>query len=126
MSNEKIRTHTEWHSAQRELLSNYWRLKASMALIKCENGRMERYGSEKKRVNPPIGAIKDRLIGGFGGKSKSQTSITNSGIKAGWLGGGGLTSHDQPLPQPQQKTCFKCLSLINWTMTFSDLRQRPL
>ena len=70
MSNEKIRTHTEWHSAQRELLSNYWRLKASMALIKCENGRMERYDSEKKRVNPPIGAIKDRLIGGLAGKAK--------------------------------------------------------
>jgi hypothetical protein len=26
-------------------------------------------GFEKKRVNPPIGAIKDRLIGGFGGKA---------------------------------------------------------
>ncbi|WP_327207363.1 hypothetical protein [Pseudomonas brassicacearum] len=32
-------------------------------------------------MNPPIGAIKDRLIGGFGGKRKSQTSITDSGIK---------------------------------------------
>jgi hypothetical protein len=31
---------------------------------------MERGDFEKKRVNPPIGAIKDRLIGGFGGKSK--------------------------------------------------------
>jgi hypothetical protein len=44
---------------------------------------MERGSFEKKRVNPPIGAIKDCLIGGFGGKSKSQTSITNSGIEAG-------------------------------------------
>ena len=79
MSNEKIRTHTEWHSAQRELLSNYWRLKASMALIKCENGRMERYGSEKKRVNPPIGAIKDRWIGGFSGKGKA--SYVNYSLK---------------------------------------------
>lgn len=58
-------------------------MNASVALIKFENGKVERGGFEKKRVNPPIGAIKDRLIGGFGGKSKSQTSITDSGIKAG-------------------------------------------
>jgi hypothetical protein len=58
-------------------------VKAGVALIKFEHGRMERGGFEKKRVNPPIGAIKDRLIGGFGGKSKSQTSITDSSIKAG-------------------------------------------
>ncbi|MET3715421.1 hypothetical protein [Pseudomonas sp. PvP001] len=42
-----------------------------MALIKFENERVERGGFETKRVNPPIGAIKDRLIEGFGGKSKS-------------------------------------------------------
>jgi hypothetical protein len=54
-----------------------------VALIKFENGRVERGGFETKRVNHPIGAIKDRLIEGFGGKSKSQTSITDSGIKAG-------------------------------------------
>jgi hypothetical protein len=36
---------------------------------------VERGGFKKKRVNPPIGAIKDRWIGGFGGKIKSQTSI---------------------------------------------------
>ncbi|WP_434986634.1 hypothetical protein [Pseudomonas protegens] len=58
-------------------------MKASVALIKFENERVERGGFEKKGVNPPIGAIKDRLIGGFGGKSKSQTSITGSGIKTG-------------------------------------------
>lgn len=44
---------------------------------------MERGGFEKKRVNPPISAIKDRLIGGFGGKNKSQTSITDSRVKVG-------------------------------------------
>ncbi|WP_176467484.1 hypothetical protein [Pseudomonas savastanoi] len=54
-----------------------------MASIKYENGRVERGGGEKKRVNPPIGAIKDRWIGGFGGKSKVSKSITDSGIKAG-------------------------------------------
>lgn len=48
-----------------------------------ENRKVERGGFEKKRVNPPIDAIKDRLIEGFGGKSKSQTSIPDSGIKAG-------------------------------------------
>ncbi|WP_455927571.1 hypothetical protein [Pseudomonas capeferrum] len=58
-------------------------MKTSAELIKFENGRVERSGGEKKRVNPPIGAIKDRWIEGFGGKSKSQTSITGSGIKAG-------------------------------------------
>jgi hypothetical protein len=31
---------------------------------------VERVGFEKKRVNRPIGAIKDRWIEGFGGKSK--------------------------------------------------------
>jgi hypothetical protein len=31
---------------------------------------VERGGFKKERVNPPIGAIKDRWIGGFGGKSK--------------------------------------------------------
>jgi len=30
-----------------------------------------RGGFEKKRVNPPISAIKDRLNEGFGGKSKA-------------------------------------------------------
>lgn len=34
---------------------------------------VERGGFEKERVNPPIGAIKDRWIGGFGGKSKGST-----------------------------------------------------
>ncbi|MBD8685018.1 hypothetical protein [Pseudomonas sp. CFBP 13719] len=48
-----------------------------------EHGGVERGGGEKKRVNPLIGAIKDRLIGGFGEKSKSQISITDSGIKTG-------------------------------------------
>lgn len=50
---------------------------------KLEHGRVERGGGEKKRGNPPIGAIKDRLIGGFDGKNKSQTSKTASSIKAG-------------------------------------------
>lgn len=68
--------------------------------MKFEHGRVERGGGEKKRLNPPISAIKDRLIRGFGGKSKSQTSITDSGIKAGWLGSDGLTSHNQRLLQP--------------------------
>lgn len=58
-------------------------MKANVASIKYQNGRIERGGGEKKRVNPPTGAIKDRLIGGLSGKSKSQTSITDSGIKAG-------------------------------------------
>ena len=58
-------------------------MKQSVALIKSENGRVEQGRCEKKRVNPPISAIKDRLIGGFGGKNKSQTSITDSGIKSG-------------------------------------------
>jgi hypothetical protein len=35
---------------------------------------MERGGFEKKRVNPPIGTIKDRLIEGFGGKAKPRVS----------------------------------------------------
>jgi len=39
--------------------------------MKFKHGRVERGGFEKKLVNPPIGAIKDRLIEGFGGKSKS-------------------------------------------------------
>jgi hypothetical protein len=34
------------------------------------NETVDRGGFEKKRVNPPIGAIKDRWIGGFGGKGK--------------------------------------------------------
>ncbi|WP_183137954.1 hypothetical protein, partial [Pseudomonas amygdali] len=43
--------------------------KRTLKLIKFErNG--ERGGGKKKRVNPPIDAIKDRLIGGFVGKSK--------------------------------------------------------
>lgn len=54
-------------------------MKAGVALMKFEHGRVERGGGEKRRVNPPIGAIEDRLIGGFGGKSKSQTSITCRG-----------------------------------------------
>jgi hypothetical protein len=58
-------------------------VKPSVAQIKSESGRVEQGRCEKKRVNPPISAIKDRLIGGFGGKSKSQTSITDSGIKSG-------------------------------------------
>ncbi|MEW5715380.1 hypothetical protein AB1462_23870 [Pseudomonas sp. SB113] len=33
--------------------------------MKFEHGGVERGGGEKKRVNPLIGAIKDRLIGGF-------------------------------------------------------------
>jgi hypothetical protein len=44
---------------------------------------MERGGIEKKRMNPPIGAIKDHWIGGFGGKRKSQPSNTTSGTKTG-------------------------------------------
>jgi len=32
---------------------------------------VERGGLKKERVNPPIGAIKDRWIGGFGEKSKN-------------------------------------------------------
>jgi hypothetical protein len=40
-----------------------------MALIKFENGRVELGASKQKRANPPIGAIKDRLIEGFGGKA---------------------------------------------------------
>lgn len=45
-------------------------MKQSVALIKSENGRVEQGRCEKKRVNPPISAIKDRLIGGFSGKGK--------------------------------------------------------
>ncbi|MCO7038622.1 hypothetical protein NAG83_19155 [Pseudomonas carnis] len=55
-----------------------------MTLIEIQNEMMERRGFEKKPMNPPIGAIKDRLIGGFGGfggKSKISTSITDPGIK---------------------------------------------
>jgi hypothetical protein len=40
-----------------------------VALIRYE--LVERGGFEKKRVNPPISAIKDHLIEGFGGKSKA-------------------------------------------------------
>ena len=83
MPNEKIRTHIEMALRSLEIAGNYRRVKASVALFKFEHGKVERGGFEKKRVNPPIGSIKDRLIGGFGGKSKSQTSITDSGIKAG-------------------------------------------
>ena len=83
MPNEKIRTYAEMTLPSIKIAGSYWRVKASVALIKFENWEVERGGFEKKRVNPPIGAIKDRLIGGFGGKSKSQTSITDSGIKAG-------------------------------------------
>jgi hypothetical protein len=42
-------------------------VKAAVALIKFEHGRVKRSGFEKKRVNPPIGAIKDRWIEGFVG-----------------------------------------------------------
>jgi hypothetical protein len=52
-----------------------------VTLIEIQNEMMERRGFEKKPMNPPIGAIKDRLIGGFGGKSKISTSITDPGIK---------------------------------------------
>jgi hypothetical protein len=58
-----------------------------VTLIEIQNEMMVRRGFEKKPMNPPIGAIKDRLIGGFGGfggfggKSKISTSITDPGIK---------------------------------------------
>jgi hypothetical protein len=39
-------------------------------LIKFEIGMVERGGFKNERENPPIGAIKDRWIGGFSGKNK--------------------------------------------------------
>ena len=44
-------------------------------------GKWSEVDSRKKRVNPPIGAIKDRWIGGFDGKSKVSKSNTASSIK---------------------------------------------
>lgn len=72
--NEKIRTYAEMTLLSIKIAGSYWRVKASVVLIKFENWEVERGGFEKKRVNPPIGAIKDRLIGGFGGKSKSHVN----------------------------------------------------
>jgi len=73
-------------------------------------------------VNPPIGAIKDRWIGGFGGKGK----VSNVNYKLrhqSWLiWKWGFTPHDQRLLQTQQKTCFKSFLIAPWKMTFSVLR----
>ncbi|WP_148051260.1 hypothetical protein [Pseudomonas brassicacearum] len=51
--------------------------------------------ARKKRVNPPTGAIKDRWIGGFGGKSKISSVKYSLKHQAGLLGSGGFTPHDQ-------------------------------
>ncbi|WP_321366129.1 hypothetical protein [Pseudomonas extremaustralis] len=73
-------------------------------------------------MNPPISAIKDRLIGGFGGKSKVSYVNYRLGHQAGVLGSACLTTHDQRLLQPQQKACFNCFQGITWTMMLSVLR----
>ncbi|CAI8754875.1 hypothetical protein EMIT043CA1_150068 [Pseudomonas brassicacearum] len=70
-----------------------------MTLLKFEMRRWSDVAS-RERVIPPTGAIKDRWIGGLGGKSKPQTSNTDSGIKADRLGSECLTLHGQCLLQP--------------------------
>jgi len=42
---------------------------------------VERGGLERKRANPPISAIKDRLIGGFGGKAKFKLQLQTQASK---------------------------------------------
>ncbi|MDQ0701741.1 hypothetical protein QF043_000533 [Pseudomonas sp. W3I7] len=59
-------------------------MKASVALIKFENGQVEQGRCDKKQVNPPIGAIKDRLIGGFGGKNE-VSNLSYKLMHQSWL-----------------------------------------